>query len=86
VTSAPVPEPSASAATPEARSTSFQPVEGGPETRSGETLLVEAYVVLWIILMTFLLTMWRRQAGLDKRVGDLERAIDRQAAKSDKRG
>ena len=37
--------------TPEDRSTTFQPVEGGPEQHSGSTLLVEAYAVLWVILM-----------------------------------
>jgi hypothetical protein len=66
--------------TPEDRSTTFQPVEGGTETRSGSTLLVEAYVVLWIILMVWLVTMWRKQGSLNARLDDLERTIDRAAA------
>jgi hypothetical protein len=73
--------PSASAGTPDSRSTTFQAVEGGAETRSGETLMVEAYSVLWVILMGWLVFLWRKQATLTTRLDDLERAIDRAAAK-----
>jgi hypothetical protein len=75
--------PSASSApsSPDDRATSFQPVEGNPtEQHSGTTLLVEAYVVLWVILMTWLLLLWRKQKGLNARLDDLERAIDKAAA------
>jgi hypothetical protein len=71
--------------TPDGRSTTFQPVEGGGETRSGSTLLVEAYVVLWMILMAWLVMLWRKQAGLTARLDDLERAIDKAAAKPQKK-
>ncbi|HEY2511847.1 MAG TPA: CcmD family protein [Polyangiaceae bacterium] len=67
--------------TPDDRSTTFQPVEGGGENRSGTTLLVEAYVVLWVLLLGWLLLVWRRQAAINARLGDLEQAIDRAAAK-----
>jgi hypothetical protein len=63
------------------RSTTFQPVEGGGEHRSGETLLVEGYAVLWILLMGWLLFQWRRQGALNARIDGLEQAIDRAAAK-----
>jgi hypothetical protein len=81
--------PSATAAptssgTPDSRSATFQAVDGGAETRSGETLLVEAYAVIWILLMGWLVFLWRKQALLTTRLDDLERAIDRAAAKSSK--
>jgi hypothetical protein len=69
---------------PDDRSTSFQPVEGGGENRSGTTLLVEAYAVLWVLLMAWVLLLWRKQAALSARLGDLEKAIDRAAAKAKK--
>jgi hypothetical protein len=76
--------PSASSSappSPDDRATSFQPVEGnGTEQHSGTTLLVEAYVVLWVILMTWLLLLWRKQKGLHARIDDLEKAIDKAAA------
>ena len=70
--------PSASAKADD-RSTTFQAVEGGAETRSGSTLMVEAYVVLWLILLTWIVLLWRKQSGLNARLDDLERAIDKAA-------
>jgi len=71
--------------TPDGRSTTFQAVEGGPEQHSGTTLLVEAYAVLWVILMVWLLLVWRRQKDVGARLDDLEKAIDRAAAKLEKK-
>jgi CcmD family protein len=62
---------------PEERSTEFVAVEGGRETTSAEALLVTAYVVMWGIILIFLLFTWRRQTGLERRLGDLERSLDR---------
>jgi hypothetical protein len=70
------------ASTPDDRSTTFQPVQGGPEQHSGSTLLIEAYAVLWVILMAWVLFMWRRQASLGARLAGLEQALDRAAAKA----
>ncbi len=64
------------------RSTAFQPVEGG-ETHNGAVLLVEAYSAIWLFLMGFLVFQWRRQAVLHSRIDDLERAIDRAAARQE---
>jgi hypothetical protein len=72
--------PSASA--PGDSSTSFHPVEGGGEQRSGSTLLVEAYVVLWVILMGWILFLWIKQNGLTSRLDELEKAIDAADAKA----
>jgi hypothetical protein len=71
----------AAPADPAQRGTEFRAVEGGTEMVSGGTLLVEAYAVLWIILLGFLLISWRRQARIDARVAELERALSRAGAK-----
>ena len=63
------------------RSTEFRAVEGGTEMVSGGTLLVEAYCALWLILLAFLLVSWRRQAHIDRRVDELEKALARSGAK-----
>jgi len=81
----PVAPAASGGATPDDRSTTFQPVEGGTEQHNGATLLIEAYAILWVILMAWLLFQWRRQASLGARLDDLERAIDRAAANADKK-
>lgn len=70
---------SPSADVAESRATTFQAVEGG-ETRSGEVLLVEAYAALWVILFAWLALMWRKQARLNARIEELDRALDRAVA------
>jgi len=67
--------PSDQAADPAQRGTEFRAVEGGAEVMSGETLLVEAYAALWIILFAFIFVSWRRQSRIDARVGELERLV-----------
>ncbi|RYG85035.1 CcmD family protein [bacterium] len=71
--------------TPESRSTEFKAVEGGPETMSGNTLMVEAYAVLWVILMGWIFFVWRKQAGLHSRLDELEKVLDQAAAQRAKR-
>ena len=68
----------------EDRSTTFQAVETGTEAHSGSTLMVEAYAVLWVILMGWIVLLWRKQSGLHARLDDLERAIDREAIAAEK--
>ncbi len=63
------------------RSTTFQPVEGGNEVHSGTTLMVEAYAAIWMVVMFWLILLWRKQATLNGRIDELEKAIDRAAAK-----
>jgi hypothetical protein len=83
--SAAAPSASASAGkTPDDRSTTFQAVEGGTEQHNGATLLIEAYAVLWVILMGWLVFQWRKQGSLNARLAGLEQAIDRAAAKADR--
>ena len=58
------------------RSQEFRPVTGGTsETSSAAGLLITAYVLMWAILMGFLFLTFRRQAAVDKRLGELERAL-----------
>jgi CcmD family protein len=63
------------------RQSEFRAVEGGSDTMSGEMLLVEAYAAVWIILFAFIFLSWRRQARIDARVDELERAVSRGHAK-----
>ncbi|MDF3072226.1 MAG: hypothetical protein K0R38_7827 [Polyangiaceae bacterium] len=69
-------KPAATTGTAEDRSQEFKAVTGGAtETSSAEALLITAYVLMWAILMGFLFVTFRRQAAVDKRLGDLERAL-----------
>jgi hypothetical protein len=62
--------------TAEERSQEFRPVTGGAtESSSAEGLLITAYVLMWAILMGFLFLTFKRQAAVDKRLGELERAL-----------
>jgi hypothetical protein len=70
-----------SASTPDDRATSFQAVKGEPEHYSGETLLVSAYAVLWVIVLLWVALVWRKQAALALRLDDLERVIGDAAKK-----
>jgi CcmD family protein len=60
---------------PTGRQTEFRAVEGGSETMSGEVLLVEAYAACWLIVFLFVFFSWRKQARIDARVSELERAV-----------
>jgi hypothetical protein len=66
---------------PDDRATTFQPVKGEAEHYSGETLLVSAYAVLWVIILVWVALVWRKQAALAVRLGDLERVIGDAAKK-----
>lgn len=61
--------------TESAKPTEFRATEGGPEIASGSTLLVEAYAIVWVVILGFLFVSWRRQKALEQRIGDLERAL-----------
>jgi hypothetical protein len=53
----------------------FAPVEGGPELQSGEALLVEAYIVMWILVLGFVVLAYRRTIAFERRLGALEQAV-----------
>lgn len=71
----------AAGASPDARSGEYVPVQAGVETHSGEVLLVEAYAVLWVILMAWIFLLWRKQSRMHARLDDLEKILDAAAAK-----
>jgi hypothetical protein len=58
--------------TSDARSTAFRAVEGGGNTRSGTILLVEAYAVVWLLMMFLVWRTMRRQGQIDARLAQLE--------------
>jgi hypothetical protein len=63
---------------PDDRATEFKAVEGDTgEHYSGYSLMVEAYAAIWLILMLWLVFLWRKQADLTARVTGLEEAIVR---------
>jgi hypothetical protein len=60
------------------RATEFKAVEGDTgEHYSGYSLMVEAYAAIWLILMLWLVFLWRKQADLTARMSGLEAAIVR---------
>ena len=67
--------------TPDDRAQAFEAQQGAPipEMQSGEKLLVEAYVVIWVIAMIFVGLMWRRANATSQRLDALEKAIDKAA-------
>jgi hypothetical protein len=67
---------------PDDRSTEFHAVQSGPEMRSGEQLLVEAYALIWLFLLAWLVIVWRKQNVVSSRLRDLEAAIVRADKKS----
>jgi hypothetical protein len=63
----------------------FHHVEGGQDRevmqvdKLGATLMVEAYVVLWALLMGWIWLLWRKQAAVSARLDELERVLDKAA-------
>jgi hypothetical protein len=81
------PTPTASSSSsPDDRAQSFEAQQGAPihEVQSGERLLVEAYVAIWIIAMVFVQLTWLRQRAIARRLDELERALDAKATKAEK--
>ncbi|HLV22419.1 MAG TPA: CcmD family protein [Polyangiaceae bacterium] len=69
----------AATADPGDRSEQFVAVQGGGETTSAEALLVSAYIVIWLLLLGFVWLTWKRQRGIEARLGDLEKALQKSA-------
>lgn len=53
----------------------FAPDVGGGESTSANTMVVAAYLLLWVILMTFIALTWRRQRAIGERLAQVEKAI-----------
>lgn len=61
---------------PSERSTQFVPVEGGaPETTSAATMMVAAYVLMWLCTAFFILQTWRKTRNVENRIDELQKAI-----------
>ncbi len=70
--SSPVSSAAPAATTSEGRATAFRAVEGGGNTRSGAILMVEAYVVIWLLVMFLVWRTMRRLGQIDGRIAQLE--------------
>lgn len=66
------------------RATEFVAVDGA-EHYSGSTLLVSAYIAIWVIMMAWIFMLWRKQSSLSDRLDGLERTLDRAAASAEKK-
>jgi len=66
---------SATVSDPSSRSTEFVAVQGGGETTSAASLLIAAYLLMWGLLFAFVFLSWRRQARVEARINELEKAI-----------
>ena len=60
---------------PNDRSTEFVAVQGGGDNTSASTLLVTAYVGMWVLLLGFIWLSYRRQTKVKARIGELEKAL-----------
>jgi len=69
------PATSATVSDPGSRSTEFVAVQGGGETTSAASLLIAAYLLMWGLLFAFVFLSWRRQARVETRIAELEKAI-----------
>jgi hypothetical protein len=68
--------------TPNDRATTFQAVSGEPEHYSGETLLVSAYAIVWVVVFAWVAGVWRKQRAMTDRLGALEAEIRAAAARA----
>ena len=66
--------------TPSDRATTFQAVKGEPEHYSGETLLVSAYAIVWVVMLAWVALVWRKQQSVNARLDDLEKEVARAVA------
>lgn len=74
-------EPTAIPQSPDDRATAFQAVQGPQaEHYSGEVLLVSAYAILWVILVSYIGLVWRKQSLMNARLAELEKVLEKAAA------
>lgn len=68
----PAPAPSASPA-----QSAAPPLDS--QMQSGEALLVEAYMVIWVLVLGWVFLAWRRTRALEDKMATLEEALARAA-------
>ena len=69
------PAPTGTAQSADDRSTSFRPVQGEQQLRSGEQLLVIAYMAMWLCALVLVVVSFGKQRRLDQRINALEAAL-----------
>ena len=75
-------DPTAQSSAPSTENgTQMQATPETGERYNGYTLMVEAYLAIWLILMGWLFLLWRKQASLTARVAGLEDALSRAEAR-----
>ncbi len=75
VGSAPAPVGASPTSASDGPSTEFRPVVGGGETKSGEALLVGSYATIWVLVLLFVVSVWRRNRSLEDRLARVEKAL-----------
>jgi hypothetical protein len=68
--------------TPEDRSAEFVPVTGGAESTSAAGLLLAAYILMWACVFGLIWLSLKKLRGLDTRMQQLEKQLDKQEAQS----
>jgi len=66
-----VPAPSSSS-TVEDRSTTMKGAPAGSDSVPGGTLVIAAYVVVWIAVLLLVIRVFHKQSAVAKRIDDLE--------------
>ena len=67
------PAPAASTTNP----SGFNAVNDQKEMQSGEALLIEAYIAIWVLLFAFIVIAWKRTRKAEDKIAELEKAIER---------
>ena len=66
-----------------AESQEFRPTSGATETTSAASLLIAAYVLMWLIIFATVLMTLRKQAALRSELDELEAAVRKPEAAPD---
>ncbi|HEU5076485.1 MAG TPA: CcmD family protein [Polyangiaceae bacterium] len=76
---------STSLQTPTKTPSEFVPVEGGSDTTSAESLLIIAYIAMWLLFFGLLAMTQRRQKALTDKIDRLEQALERADSRGEDR-
>ncbi len=72
------PAPAASVPAPASSAPAgFNAVDDSTQMQSGEALLIEAYIAIWVLLFAFIVLAWLRTRKVEDKVAELEKAIER---------
>lgn len=71
--------PASSAAPAATTSSPGKPIDDN-QMQSGEALLVEAYMVIWVLVLGYVFLAWRRTRALEDKMETLEAALQKTRA------